>query len=419
MKKSIILITLILMMSITTFSKTKIVFWTAPNPNQEVFWKEMVERYNSQSKDIEIQWSTIPAAGSSEESILTAIASGRAPDISTNIFSGFAAQLSELEILVPLSDMEGFDQLIKNRKMENIIKTWEYNKKSYIIPLYSNSVLMWWRKDILKEFGWETPPRTYSDIYKLSKQIQEKDKNNYSIRVIQGRNWNDRWFDYITYFYAATQGQSYLDLDKYRANISGEQAKEIAKFIETMFQNKWTAVDLGEAAFYRGYIAGSLKGPWEIAYAKNQFPKIFEQIILSTPPVPDNYPKDKPVYTFADSKGLVIFETSKHKKEAWDFVKWIFSQSDFDKKWLEYTQMPPAREDLLENNDFKEFFEKNPYAAEYAKYVKYAIPPAQTTKTVDIQDEMTVNLIEPLMYGTKNYEQAIKDATKNINRILW
>lgn len=417
--KNKFLVLFIIILTTISFSKTKIVFWTAPNPNQEAFWKEMVSRYNSQNGDMEIEWSTIPAAGSSEEAILTAVASGRAPDVCTNIFSGFSAQLSEIGALYEMSSLPGFGDLVKNRKMENIMKSWEYDGKSYIIPLYSNSVLMWWRKDILKELGWDNPPRTYSDIYKLSQQISTKDSDKFSIRVIQGRNWNDRWFDYITYFYAAGQGESYVDLDRYRANISGTTGKEVAKFIETMFKNKWTAVDLGDAAFYKGYIVGSLKGPWEIAYAKNQFPDVYNNIVLSPAPVPDNYPADKPVYTFADSKGLVIFETSKHKKEAWEFVKWIFNQKDFDSMWLEYTQMPPAREDFLENPLFENFFKENPYAAEYAKFVKYAIPPAQTTKIVDIQDEMTVSLIEPMMYGTKTSDDAIKDAAKKINKLLW
>lgn len=417
MKKLSVLL-LIVLISTFALSQTKLVFWTAPNPQQEAFWKEVVAEYESLHPEIDIEWSTIPAAGSSEEAILTAIASGRAPDISTNIFSGFAAQLVEIDQLMELDKLEGFDELVETRKMGSIVEGWKINGKNYVIPIYSNPILMWWRSSLLKEAGFENPPRTYGEIYEFSKNFVIP-KERYSVQIIQGRNWWDRWFDFITYYYAASEGKSYVDTSKGRATFNDEAGKQVAEFINTMFRNEWTAVDLGSNPFYIGAIAGGLRGPWEISFAQTQFPDIVSDIVISAPPVPDNYPQDEPIYTFADAKGLVIFKTTKHPKEAWDFVKWVFSREDFDLKWLEYTKMPPAREDLLTNDIFKGFWDQNPLAAQYAKYVPYAVPPATISMTVDVQDLMTVELVEPLMYGTKDPQKALDDAVKAINRILW
>ncbi|GAB6188614.1 extracellular solute-binding protein [Marinitoga arctica] len=409
---------LFIMLLSFSFAKTKIVFWTAPNPNQEAYWKKLVAEYEKQNPDIDIEWSTIPAAGSSEEAILTAIASGRTPDISTNIFSGFAAQLIELDQLVEINKLPGFDELISTRKMKEIIKGWNFMGKTYVLPIYSNPILMWWRKDILEQYDYKTPPKTYSDVYKLSKKFVVP-KEKYTMRVIAGRNWWDRWFDYITYYYAANEGKPYIDLKKYKAVYNNDAGIKVAKFFEIMFKNRWTAVDLGNAPLYNGVILGSLKGPWEIPYAENQFPDVLKNIVITPPLVPDDYPKDKPIYTFADTKGLVIFKNSKHQKEAWDFIKWVFSNPENDKLWLELTKMPPARSDLLTNKLFKEFFDKNKLAAEYAKYVEYAVPPALISKTVEVQDEMTFSLIEPIMYEKTDATTAVKNSVKKINRIIW
>ncbi len=78
-----------------------------------------------------------------------------------------------------------------------------------------------------------------------------------------------------------------------------------------MFKNGWTAVELVSNPLYIGAIAGGLRGPWEISFAQTQFPEIINDIVITPPPVPDNYPKDKPIYTFADAKGLVILKSSK------------------------------------------------------------------------------------------------------------
>ncbi|HID16160.1 MAG TPA: extracellular solute-binding protein, partial [Candidatus Atribacteria bacterium] len=58
------------------FSTTTIKLWTAPNPNQNLFWKTIIPEWEKTHPDIKIEWSQIPASGSSEEAILNAVASG-------------------------------------------------------------------------------------------------------------------------------------------------------------------------------------------------------------------------------------------------------------------------------------------------------------------------------------------------------
>ncbi len=62
-------------------------------------------------------------------------------------------------------------KLLKKRKMGNILEGWKIDGKNYVIPIYSNPILMWWRASLLKEVGFDTPPRTYSEIYEFSKKI--------------------------------------------------------------------------------------------------------------------------------------------------------------------------------------------------------------------------------------------------------
>ena len=271
--KRVLILSLVALLCVISFSVTKLVFWTAPDPQQEVFWKELVAEYEQLHPEIDIEWSTIPAAGSSEEAILTAIASGRAPDVCTNIFSGFAAQLVEIDQLVEFDKLEGFDEVVEKRKMGNILEGWKIDGKNYVIPIYSNPILMWWRASLLKEAGFDTPPRTYSEIYEFSKKFvipQER----YSVQIIQGRNWWDRWFDFITYYYAASEGEPYIDTSKGRAIFNNEPGKEVATFIDTMFKNGWTAVELVSNPLYIGAIAGGLKVLGKYLLLKHNFLKL-------------------------------------------------------------------------------------------------------------------------------------------------
>ncbi|EKF49158.1 sugar ABC transporter [Thermosipho africanus H17ap60334] len=398
----------------------KIVFWTAPNPLQEEFWKPLIEEWNNNHPDVQIDWKTIPAAGSSEEAILTAVAAGSAPDFCTNIFSGFAAQLAEQGIIVSLDEEYGqeFFNLVKTRNMEKVIEGWKLGDHYYVFPIYSNPILMWWRKDKLLELGFDTPPRTYSDIYEVAKKYADP-PDRYAMQVVQGRNWWDRWFDFITYYYAASSGKSYIDTKRYRASFNDEYGKSVAKFIYTMFKNKWTAVEMGnQFSLSTGKALGVLQGPWSLNWAKNTYPEVYKNIWISPPPVPDNY-NGGPIKTFADTKGLVVFSHSKYKKEIFEFIKWVFGNSENDVRWIEITKMPPAREDLTTNPLFEKFMNDDPYFAAYAKEVGNAIPPALVSNTIDVQDAMTVYLIEPLMYLKSTPEDAINKCVKEINKILY
>lgn len=393
----------------------KLQLWIAPNQTQEEFWNEVVKEWNQSGNGLQVEVKTIPAAGSSEEAIMNAVASDTAPDISTNIFSGFGAQLFDLGVVKNLNEFDQYNELIATRKMENIMKAWTINGETPVLPVYSNPVLLWWRGDILEELGFEGVPKTYDDIYKLS-EMYAKPNKRYAVKVLAGKNWWDRWFDYISYYYAASNGGAYIENGK--AIFNNETGKEVAKYIEKMHTKGWSSANFGTSnIFFEGTVLGEVKGPWDLAYGRTQYPEIMKTVKIGPMLVPSSIKTEKP-YTLADSKGLVIFKSSKHPKEAWEFVKWVFEKDELSKLWLEKTGMPPARGDLTTNSIFAEFYKKDKKAAEYAKYVDVAMPPAMQENTIDIQQAMTSEMIEPIVLKTKTVSEAVDSAVKAINNII-
>lgn len=106
--------------------QTSIKMWIAPNVTQEVYWGEVVKEWNSNPANRKVEFTPIPAAGSSEEAIMKALASGTEPDISTNIFIGFAKQLSELKQLNDYAKMPGFQELVETRHMGKAMASWQF-----------------------------------------------------------------------------------------------------------------------------------------------------------------------------------------------------------------------------------------------------------------------------------------------------
>ena len=395
-------------------------FWSAPDPNQEVFWAEVVKQWNADNPNIQIDWQPIPTGASSEEVILNAIATGTAPDISNNIFSGFAAQMAEAGASVALEEQfPDFWDVVEARNMRSVVENgWGLNGHYYVLPQYSNAIQYWWNLDLISKAGFsaEKPPRTYSDVRAIAEAIAGSG-DVYAIGFPGPANWWDRWFDYITLYYAASGGAPYLDMTEGKAVFNNDAGYAVAAFMDEMFANKWAPTDTALVdPLQNGVVAGFVMGPWSIAPTKTNFPNL--KYVVTPPPVPDDYPADKPIYTFADAKGFVMYEQSKVKDQAWQFLKWLLTTPELDARWLELTGLPPVREDLTTNELFSAYLDANPEVAAYAAQIPYAIPPALSSSTIPLQRIMGTDLIEPIWQQTLLPDEAVDNTVAAIDDFL-
>ncbi|PCJ39341.1 MAG: sugar ABC transporter substrate-binding protein [Alphaproteobacteria bacterium] len=388
--------------------------WVAPEESQEAFWKIVVERWNKSGLGLPVEFKTIPAVESSEKAILTALVADNAPDISTNIFSGFSTQLAGLGQLQDLSVMDGYQELVSVRHMETIMQDWDQNGKKYVFPLYSNPTLIWWRRDILQRLGITKIPETYDDVYALSKQYAASD-NKYGMQIMTGKIWYDRWFDFISFYYAASNGKPYVKDG--RAVYNNEAGLAVLTFMETIYKNGWTALDFeSDDPLTTGLVVGGVRGPWSISFFERMYPDTLKKIVVG--PMITKHKGEGKTFTLADSKGLVIFKSSKVKEAAFDFISWVFSNDEISLLWLEKTSLPPARGDLMDNVIFKRFYDTHPMARQYASYVNVAIPSAFTQSTIDVQKTMGFEMIDPVKFGIKTPKEALADAIRRTDKIL-
>ncbi|MDY7039259.1 MAG: extracellular solute-binding protein [Chloroflexota bacterium] len=392
-------------------------FWTAPNPQQEAYWLDVVEDWNATHPDIQIEWEVIPAGASSEEVLLTAIATGTAPDISTNIFSGFAAQLVASGAVVALDEeFADFWDVVEGRQMRNILeKGWGYKDDYHVLPLYNNAMRYWWGKELLEEAGMTEAPRTYSDVLALCQAVGAPGER-YGIQYPSYKNWWDRWFGYLVLYYAASGGAPYVDLENNEVLFDNEAGMEVLNFMNETFRSGCAPTEDLTDPLQNGLIGGMVMGPWSIIPFSETWPDF--EYVVAPPPVPDGFPEGDPVYTFADTKGMVMFSQSQHKAEAWEFIKWYFADVQHDVGWLEATNMPPVREDITTNPAFDAYWADHPVVKAYAEGVPYSVPPALIPVTIEVQRIMGREMIEPIWFGTKSPEDAMADAVQAIEDYL-
>ncbi|MCH7820245.1 MAG: extracellular solute-binding protein [Candidatus Marinimicrobia bacterium] len=390
-------------------------YWTAPSLEMSRFEKEVVDKWNSTHKETPIDWKTIPAGNTSEEVILTAIATRTGPDVISNIFGGFAAQLADAGVIVALDTLPGFWDVVEKRKMSNIVRNnWFYKGHVYVMPIFINPVMVWYNEEMLNKSGITELPRTYSEFFALLEKVTVPDKV-YGLTVDISSKWYSRWFDYLTLYASASGGKPFIDVDKNEAFLDSKYGIAVTEFFYRIFDEGYAPKFEIKDGFEKGVFFASIKGAGSTVRIKRLYPDLKYEIAPLL--VPDDYPEDAPVYTLADSKGMVLFESSNNKDKAWEFMKWYFS-GEHDSLWIALTNYLPAREDLTTNPIFTSYFDDNPITKLYADILDLSVSHVLTAKTVEIQTILNRELWQPIIFGVKTPVQASRDANIAIQRVL-
>ncbi|MDQ0199246.1 extracellular solute-binding protein [Neobacillus ginsengisoli] len=401
---------------------TTIEFWAAPNPTQQVYWKQMADEFDKANPTIKVNVSPMKESPTSEASIQSAIAGGSAPTMSENINRGFAAQLADSKALVPLDTVAGFDKVKQSRNMTNTMKGWQFaDGHQYVLPIYSNAMLFGWRLDILKQLGYNEPPKTYSEMLDVAKKLKAKFPDKYvwaKADLADPTAWK-RWFDFFMLYDAASNGNKFVEGSKFTGDQrAGEQ---VLGLVNDLRKDNALLTRQSQDPFESGLGIFVDVGPWTIPYWADKFPnmKYNETYTLTPPPVPDGVDTTK-VHTFADTKGLVIYAsaTKAQQKAAMTFINWVYSNPKNDLTWLEKTSLPPARDDLSTNDTFKAFFDKNPALQPYAAAVPNGIPPMDNAKYNDLQTFIGQQAFNPVVKGEKDPKAAWTDMQKAIEGAL-
>jgi multiple sugar transport system substrate-binding protein len=392
--------------SSSTSGNTSITFWAAPNPPQVQYWTEMAKEFMAQNHKITVTVKAMPETPTSEAGIQAALAGNAAPTASENVFTGFASQLAQSQVLVPLDQMSSYNQVIQARSMQKTMANWKFSDgHSYVIPMYSNPMLVGWRMDILRQIGYNQPPRTYSQVIDMGKKLQAKFPNKFVWvgQPLGQDTWYQRWFDFFVLYDAASNGHSFINGSKLTAD--DQAAQQSLTFAQQLSQQHMLLTQATTDPFETGVSVMNVIGPWTFPTWQQKYPnlKLNDTYVLTPPPVPDSMASSSvdTTKTFGDSKGVVIYKqaSTEQQQAAWQFLKWVLSNPQHDLQWQQLTGLIPARDDLGTNPTFKSYYQQNPQLLQYAKNISNAIPALENANYTNIQLELGDDAWLPAIQG--------------------
>lgn len=400
-------------------SKIHITYWCASNQDEIDLAQYLVDQWNAANDSIKVKMQPIPASQSSEEVLLAAIAAGTTPDICSNMWPGAMDDFIASGGLVRLDQFPDFVDCISERVPADLLKTFlAPDGHFYQIPWKTNPIMIVYNKNIFRDAGVDFIPRTYSEYIKAGRKITRDLDGDGNLDVwLSHRDtkpiWWQRFFDYYTFYIAASGGQTLFEGSEIIFN--NKSSVKVFDFFRQIYKEGLFAKTtfIGDA-FILGKLATQIAGPWHVSHVEKFRPPGFEYGIFPVP-VPDDY--EGPVYTFGDFKNISIFGTTKHPEATYAFAKYLVT-AEADLKLLEFTLQIPIRKDLTENPLFEDFFEENPNLVYFAEQAPYTRGMDGVSDLKEIFDAISQEYEACAIFNRRDPAQAVENAARRAKVIM-
>jgi len=315
-EKLVITAMIICLVSFCTFAKS-IEVWLTGHSNEEMgIIQELTEATFTAQTGIAVNYTTL-SWGDNENRFLLAAASGEAPDVG-GTGGLFLPELGLRGAMIDLSKMPNFEE-VYNQTYPNFYRGLHYQGVIFGVPYTANVTTAFQRDDILQEVG-IGEITTWDELKTVLPKLQAN-----------GSNFSLQWFlSEILYadvnMFMWQRGADDYNKDLTRSGYDDPEAivaftdyvefytkykipKEIPAF--QAFLKGELAVTLNYTNFYMTLVhaAPQIAGKWSMVQAPGY---VIGGEINRT--------------TTGGGSALGIFDSSKKKKEAWEFIRWITSE---------------------------------------------------------------------------------------------
>ncbi|MCF6181926.1 extracellular solute-binding protein [Lutibacter sp.] len=401
-------------------TKNELTYWSSNNMQEITFTRYFVKKWNDNHTN-KIKFQPIPEGQSSEEVLMAAVVGKTTPDIYANMWQGLVEMYAKSGVLVQLDTIKGFVDFIKKRSGEKVLKEiTSTDGHIYQIPWKINPIMSVYNKKEMDKIGLQTAPKTYEAFLKAGKMFSKDTNNdgyidqwigNTSIKNI----WYQRLFDFYSLYLAASNGGHLIENNK--PVFNNKYALEVLTFLQQLYKKQYFAKEnnaTGSDKFLGGQYATKWTGPWDISYTNKFKPKGFE-FGYSPIPVPNSH--QGPVYTYADPKNIVIFNTCKNPLKAWAFIKTLISEKG-DLKLLSLTEQLPRRQKMEASILFQDYFKTHPKIVPFIKQSNYVYGTDNCELMIEVLSIISDEYEASVVYNKKTPKAALDAAEKAINILL-
>jgi len=257
-----------------------------------------------------------------------AIESGDVPDVS---FFGYQeiGQFYGRGVLEDVTDLIGEVESKGSSISDNIKQAVTFEDKQYGVPFWSETQVLYYRKDLLEQAGFTAPPTTWDELREMAKTLTDTGKGQYGIGMGYGKGNSDA--EFLTRGIIWSYGGSVDTEDGKTVIVDSPGTVAATSFIRDIFlTDKSTppsALGWDDSGNNKAYLSGQAAMIFNtgsiLATIKDDNPDLYEKTgIAPYPAGPEG------VFIPGISNSLGIFKQSQNKDLAKQLIAYLL-----DKEW--------------------------------------------------------------------------------------
>jgi multiple sugar transport system substrate-binding protein len=360
---------------------------------------EIAADFEAANPDAKVKVTVIPF-DAAHNKISTAIAGGQTPDVSL-VGTTWVPEFSATGAL----DATPTDLIDSSTFFEGSWSTTEVDGTSYGVPWYTETRLIYYRKDLAEKAG-VTPEAGWSqdDFKAFTQAMQDKAGAKWGISLQPGGQGS--WQTYMPF--AWQRGAELVDGEQFSFNTAPMQ--EALDFYASFFEEGISPTDLAEGGLETGFINGDIgafvSGPWHMGILRDQGGPEFEDKWALAP-----MPTEEAGTSFTGGGDLVVFKDSKNRDAAWKFVDFL-TQPEQQQKLYELVGSLPAVQSTWESGELS----TDPLLKAFGDQLQ----DAKSSPAIETWEQVAAPLddaIEQVSLGKSDPEGALSSAEQEANSI--
>ncbi len=387
-----------------TEEKTRLVFLRAgTEPERRDYWNGLVERFEAENPDIEIEYQEAPWGDDFETKLNTGFASGTAPDV-------ICFSMASMGTRVPLGQYAALDAYAENWEgredfMENALKLGSVGDHLYGIAVFPDPRMLIYNKELFQEAGLdpENPPATWEELMTAHLALVKKDGDQVVQTGFAMPTSGSALHQYYSIFIEQNGVKNLVDEENDTVLVNTPEAIQAAEFMKEIRDAgtiPWDCSTVDQNPFSMGLAAMTMGNDQDF---QNMNQGELEGKIALAPPL-----TGKVQATFCGVTFLFMSGETKAPDEAWRFMEYI---SEGEEMWNRYEEIgaTPLRESLKE-----EFIARDP---EKNSVIYEAINCGTGSPKVAYSNSVyniVSSALEEIMYDVKTPEEAMNDAAGEI-----
>jgi multiple sugar transport system substrate-binding protein len=368
---------------------------------------KLMPGFEKEYPNIHVEVQQIPWTAAHEK-LLTAYVGEATPDIAM-LGNTWVPEFVALNSLEPLDGfVSGSTEIRRDDFFPGIWKTNVVNGKTYGIPWYVDTRLIFYRTDILAKAGYRSFPTTWATWMDAMKKIKSQMAPNQFPMMMPTNEWPQ------PVGFALETGSPILrDGGRYGAFEQPAFRKAFDFYLSFYRLGLASPVSSSQVSnlfqeFERGNIAMYISGPWYICEFKKRLSPAMQDK-WSTAPMPGI---NGPGVSMAGGSSLSLFTGSTHKKEAWLVMEYL-SRPDVELEFYKLTGDLPPRKSAWQDSALA----TNKYALAFRDQLERVVPLPQVPEW----EEIATTIFEhgdQAIRKAKTVDQTLASLDRDVNAML-